>query len=490
MSINIPYLKYIQGGGSMEAFREVSLRYTTHMCVVITDTNDAQTNQAVDRLVNEYNVPREYIAVKAAEIDDFEPINGAGVLITNKHSSSVYATIRKISSIKSNNFAVWDEPDYDAPGHLYSSEKVSKHNTLNKLRQLINEVHYVTATVAGLVISDIVFDTPKIIPKDQKYLDFNDFIHVNVGDEDVQEMLVNGVVSPTLKNFIQATAHEGLFVRTCRKIHDMSQVQKTIQDLVPDVEVEVLNGTNKHLDFKNFKGVLISHQMAERGVTFPHLKHMIIDVSPTTTQPAIVQAWRVLGYNKISSQGNKVAGSNDTLRRCRVAFKFEDELRSLLKEYYNDPITRQEQVMTLEMDLKMNILPKNKSNAYSTKQLAPYKQIQTVEYSKEVEDVFIKAGVLHFKVVEGNGEWYKGGDRSTEKAISDIINNAPQSSSGLNRSTYQRVSPEYALERLSTKEKIKSINPQWGHVFDPVTGKPVYLTLWEKEDIAKYAFTR
>ena len=59
-----------------------------------------------------------------------------------------------------------------------------------------------------------------------------------------------------------------------------------------------------------------------------------------------------LGYNKISIQGNKVAGSNDTLRRCRVAFKFEDELRSLLKEYYNDPVTRQEQVMTLEMDLK------------------------------------------------------------------------------------------------------------------------------------------
>ena len=49
-----------------------------------------------------------------------------------------------------------------------------------------------------------------------------------------------------------------------------------------------------------------------------------------------------------------------------------------------------------------------------------------------------------------------------KKAISDIINNAPQSSSSLNRSTYQKVSPEYALERLSTKEKIKSINPQWG----------------------------
>ena len=79
MSINIPYLKHIQGGGSMEAFREVSIRYTTHMCVVITDTNDAQTNQALDRLVNEYNVPRECIAVKAAEIDDFEPIKGAGV---------------------------------------------------------------------------------------------------------------------------------------------------------------------------------------------------------------------------------------------------------------------------------------------------------------------------------------------------------------------------------------------------------------------------
>ena len=64
----------------------------------------------------------------------------------------------------------------------------------------------------------------------------------------------------------------------------------------------------------------------------------------------------------------------------------------------------------------MNILPKNKSNAYSTKQLAPYKQIQTVEYSKEIEDAFIKAGLLHSKVVEGNGEWYKGGDRSTEKS--------------------------------------------------------------------------
>ena len=80
-------------------------------------------------------------------------------------------------------------------------------------------------------------------------MDFNDFIHVNVGDEDVQEMLVNGVVSPTLKNFIQATAHEGLFVRTCRKIDDMSQIQKTIQGLVPDVEVEVLKWNEQTFRF-------------------------------------------------------------------------------------------------------------------------------------------------------------------------------------------------------------------------------------------------
>ena len=54
----------------------------------------------------------------------------------------------------------------------------------------------------------------------------------------------------------------------------------------------------------------------------------------------------------------------------------------------------------------------------------------------------------------------------------------------------QNWAPEVSVFENDTKEKIKSINPQWGHVFDPVTGKPAYLTLWEKEDIAKYAFKR
>ena len=70
-----------------------------------------------------------------------------------------------MSGNPSNNFLLWDEPDYDAPGHTESSEKIKKHNHLNKVRLLANEVHYITATLAGLVVSPLVFNEPKIIDK-------------------------------------------------------------------------------------------------------------------------------------------------------------------------------------------------------------------------------------------------------------------------------------------------------------------------------------
>ena len=487
--IDIPYIKSVQGGGSMEGFREVSRKYKKMLCVVITDTNDAQTNQAKSRLLNEYGCDAAYIATKKNEIEKFSPINGGGILVSNKTEGSILATIKVMSGNPSNNFLLWDEPDYDAPGHTESSEKIKKHNHLNKVRLLANEVHYITATLAGLVVSPLVFNEPKIIDKKEGYLSFNDFNFVNLGDEDVSEMLISGDISPTLKKFIRRTAHEGLFVRTCREVANMALVKKSIQSLV-DVPVEVLNGSNKYLDYKNFKGVLISFAMGARGLTALHLRHGIFDISAGTTQPTVVQAWRMLGYDKIGSNGNYVAGSTETLARCRTAFKFEEELKNIMQKYYNDPVLRHEKIAELELDLKMTILPKNKSNGFITEIGPRYIQKQTLDYSSAVEDALIAAKVLHSKVVEGNGEWYKGGNRDTEKAISDIINNSPNSPSGLNKSNYQKISPEYALQRLSSKEQIKELKEQWGHIFDPITGKPIELTLWGEVEDKKYLFKR
>jgi hypothetical protein len=485
---DVAYIKEIQGGGSTEGYRYISSIYKEKMCIVITDTSNAQIRQAEDRLINDHGIDPNYIAIKYANIYAYD--KEVGVLIIDKQVRNIESVISKISGIRGKCFMLWDEPDYDAPGHTKSDKEIKKHEWLNKLRNLAGEVHYISATVAGLAVSEIAFTDIKHIPVDSNYLAYKDLKKKSVGDDDISEMLKTGDMSPTLRNFIIEKKHEGIFIRTERKVGDMSKVKRALESFVT-VPVECLNGDNKDLNFKDFKGILISYNMASRGITFPHLSHMICDVPPSSTQPTTLQSTRILGHHKKLLGGNFFVGTQQSLLHYDKAFEIEEKIKKVFVDNYDNPSKRMEEIRAIQLDYKMIILPKTKSNGYETVKNSQAKILEEIEYSKEMEDILINSGKMLVRVVKGNGEWYKGGNRPTDKAIEDIINNAPNSPSGLNKANYQKVSPQYALQRLVSKETIKGRSKQWWPKFNGKTGTPELLVLTdlETDEDEKYNFT-
>lgn len=485
---DIAYIKELQGGGSTEGYRHISGIYKEKLCIVITDTSNAQIMQAKDRLINDHAIDPDFIAVKHKEIYSY--YKQVGVIIIDKQVPNIKAVISKISGIRDACFALWDEPDYDAPGHTKSDiEKIKKHEWLNKLRNLVGEVHYISATVAGLAVSEIAFTDIKEIPVDSNYMSWKDLNKKSVGDDDVREMLKTGDMSPTLRRFILEKQHEGIFIRTERKIEDMSLVKRALQSIT-NVPVECLNGDNKALDFKNLKGILISYNMASRGITFPHLKHMIGDVPTSSTQPTTLQSARILGWYKSMPGGNYFVGSQESIRHYDKAFEIEEKIRKVFVDNYDNPIERMKSIRSIQLDYKMTILPKTKSNGYKTVKNTKAIVLEEIGYSEAMADALIAENKMFVKVVEGNGEWYKGGNRSTAKAIEDIINNPPNSPSGLNKADYQKVSPDYALKRIVSKKIIADHSKQWWPKFDSETGAPKSLVLTDMEiDDEKYNFT-
>lgn len=484
---DIAYIKELQGGGSTEGYRHISGIYKEKMCIVITDTSNAQIMQAKDRLINDHGIDPDFIAVKHKEIDSYD--KQVGVIIIDKQVPNIKAVISKIGGIRDACFALWDEPDYDAPGHTRSDTEIKKHEWLNKLRNLVGEVHYISATIAGLAVSEIAFTDVKEIPVNSNYMSWKDLKKKSVGDDDVREMLKTGDMSPTLRKFILEKQHEGIFIRTERKINDMSLVKKALQSIT-NVRVECLNGDNNELDFKNFKGILISYNMASRGITFPHLKHMIGDVPASSTQPTTLQSARILGWGKSMPGGNYFVGSQESIRHYDKAFEIEGKIRKVFVDNYDNPIERMEAIRSIQLDYKMTILPTTKSNGYKTVKNTKAIVLEELPYSESLAEDLISQGKMFVKVVEGNGEWYKGGDRSTAKAIEGIINNPPNSPSGLNKADYQKVSPDYALKRLVSKKIIAGHSKQWWPSFDSETGAPKSLVLTDvEEDDEKYNFT-
>ena len=477
------YIKYIQGGGSSEAVNYAIECYKDRTVLFVVDNLDVQLNQVKERLIA-LGVPPEFIYCKT-RIKQYR-IGTPGILIVNKHPSNLNAAIHAISSVRENNLLILDEPDRDAVGHQ-DSDKIPKDKLVNKLRSLCGEVEHITASTLAQVVSKINYQHTIEIPKESGYLSFEDLKPVCLGDEDVGEMLRTGKLSPTLEKFIIRNASEGILIRVDRLVKDMDLIKKSLQKRV-NVPVEVLNGTNR-IDPKTFKGILITFQMGERGVTFPHLRHIIVDFSKTAFQNVVVQAFRNLGYGKISKRQNEYAGNSFSIERAKTAFEIENKLQKIMRLHHNNHKKRWKKVQELEFEYKWQLL--GKSNKFKMIELE-FKQITEIPYSKAVEEGLIETGELNYTIVKGNGEWYKGGGRSREKAIRDIINNAPHSPSWLDKAEVQKISPKYAVKRLKDKKEIENQQTQWGFIFDPKTGEPIKLVLWKKmeEDSPKFQYTR
>lgn len=494
MTEHIGYIKDVQAGGSTKMLQLAAKNYKEKVVVFITDTSDVQTDQVETRAIHDHGIPEEHIYKKKDEINKAKGIINSGLIITNKHKSSLEATWSALPKDPSKVIIVWDEADYDAPGHDNSTGKqVLKHEHLNKLAKHAKEIHYVSATVAGLVVSDIAFTRIEPIENEEDYLGFSDCTLVSLGDEDVQEMLKTGEMSPTLKNFIIKHAHEGIFIRACREVEDMTAIVESLKKLNLGVDVATLNGGTKHnIDPKTFSGILTSFQMGARGVSFPKLKHTIQDYANTTSQPAIVQSLRNLGYGKKLKE-NFILASTSSLSILEDAFAVEEKMKKILAKYPGDPEERKKEVREMQLDKYLCILPKEKGNSFINRTSKNRFEIKTkLPYTKQLEKALQATGDLLVSIEETkNSKYLTWGGRSFKKVVQNFLNTPPSSSVWLERSDLQYISPTLSIRRLVSKEVLAEKSESWGFLLDETTGEPTHIALFElfEEPQLSYSFT-
>ena len=493
----IAYIKDVQAGGSVQMLKLAAENYKSKTVLFITDTSEVQTDQVEYRAVNDFGIPKDKIYKKKAEIIKAKGIIKSGLVIINKTKSSIEAAWSALPKDPEDVIIVWDEADYDAPGH--NSDKGSdivKHALLSKLCKHSNEVHFMTATTAGLVVSDISFTEVRVIQTSESYLGFEECELVRLGEEDVPDMLIKGELSPTLKNRFLDSAHEGVIIRTSRKLEDHSNIQNSLKTLDPNIPISVLNGNTKDtLDPRTVTGVVIAHQMAARGVSFPNICHAIVNFSKTTPQPTIVQALRNLGYGK-RKEKNYIIGSNESIYLVEEAFALEKTLKNILEEFPGDPEKRKEAVRNLRLDENLCILPKAKGNGFKHKKSRSNYQITTrFTYSKEMETALINAKQLFVSIVEtpeykktGSLGW---GSRAFDRQVRTFLNHPPNSNVWLERPDLQYVTDDISIKRLVSKDYLSSLKSTWGFILDEETGEPLEIACFElyEEPIVTNSFT-
>ena len=493
----IAYIKDVQAGGSVQMLKLAAENYKSKTVLFITDTSEVQTDQVEYRAVNDFGIPKDKIYKKKAEIIKAKGIIKSGLVIINKTKSSIEAAWSALPKDPEDVIIVWDEADYDAPGH--NSDKGSdivKHALLSKLCKHSNEVHFMTATTAGLVVSDISFTDVQVIQTSESYLGFEECELVRLGEEDVPDMLIKGELSPTLKNRFLDSAHEGVIIRTSRKLEDHSNIQNSLKTLDPNIPISVLNGNTKDtLDPRTVTGVVIAHQMAARGVSFPNICHAIVNFSKTTPQPTIVQALRNLGYGK-RKEKNYIIGSNESIYLVEEAFALEKTLKNILEEFPGNPEKRKEAVRNLRLDENLCILPKAKGNGFKHKKSRSNYQITTrFTYSKEMETALINAKQLFVSIVETPEDKKTGslgwGSRAFDRQVRGFLNHPPNSKVWLERSDLQYVTDDISIKRLVSKDYLSSLKNIWGFILDEETGEPLEIVCFElyEEPIVTNSFT-
>ena len=488
---HIAYNKYIQSGGSTRALKEIQEFYRDRVCVFIADTSDVQCEQVLYRAEKEFGIPRDFIWYKTDEIKKRGDINQPGVIICNKTPSSLKTLWTKIPQDKSLVDIYCDESDYDCPGYEKQMSTVQKDDLLNKLYRHSHRVTHISATCIAYCISDINFDTLIDIPVSKEYLAWKEIQQVSVGDDDMQEMLLSGNLSPTVENFIIKFSGEGILIRTNRKIEDMFLIQKALKNLVPGVEVNVLNGKTKDsVNPRTVGGILIVYNMASRGITFPNLAHMIYDSTKGAPQPAEVQAaGRCLGYNKRLEGGNFLLATQKILNKLNACFDLEEKCKAIFKKYYNDVSERHKAIMQLEIDRNIVILPKGKENGIrKDKEDLFVKQHAKVPYIKELEELLIEEGkLLHRLVFTDNPGFPKWGGGRWHY----MVNQPPQGNIKLDRYPSQHVGPNITVKCLVSKKEVEALTTQWMHVISEegvCTHLALVELLEEPKDTCTYIF--
>lgn len=483
--------KKVQQGGSTWALKRC-LENRNRLNVFICDTSDTQVNQVRVRLL-ESGVRSSDLVIKD-EINKYSIKDDelyTKIIIINKHPSysERLALILSIAkSMYNGTVLYWDESDYDSPNYEMPDPKSQKDVILTALARHCKEVVMITATVAGLALSETDFDKaieleePK--PEDN-FLEFKDLKNIPVDKEYLIDFLSgNKLTDPKIENFLTKYQPEGILVRAEHKIEGMQNIQAQLADR--GFKTSVLAG-DSYVDPRTVRNILISYKMALRGITFLFIHHMILALPKNPTFADLVQLLRLLGWGKKLKTGNFIMCSPEDWQKIKDAHVAEEIYKKSLELYADDHVKRH--AWLKEQDFPKGLpLPNSKLNGWKrkTKQYTHEPVGNKIPYSPQAEQILNMQGQLaEVLTTVPNTEDIKWGGRPFEKIISDMINQSPGGKARLERGDVQRVRNGQAIKRIKTKNELAEADLLYGLVFED---NEWFFQQWKK--IAKTAKTR
>jgi hypothetical protein len=482
--------KKVQQGGSSWALNNC-LQNRDRLNLFICDTSDVQVTQVVDRLLKS-GVPSSDLVIKDEvnkySIKDKELYTK--IIIINKHPT--YADrIALILSLarKHHNGTVlyWDESDYDSPFYDLPDENSNKDIILTALASHCKEVVMITATVAGLGLSETdfggVIELDKPRPKD-KFLEFKDLENLPIDKDYLIDFLSgNKLTDPKIEDFLTKYQSEGILIRANHLIEGMENIHTQLTD--KGFKTSVLAG-NSYVDPTSVKDILISYKMALRGITFPNMHHMVLALPKNPTFADLVQLLRILGWNK-KLDNNYVMCSIEDWQKIKDAHTAEEIYKQSLELYADNHVKRH--AWLKEQSFPQGLpLPNSKLNGWKrkTKHYTHEPVGNKIPYSPQAEEILnIQGQLAEVITTVPNTEDIKWSGRSFEKIISDMINQSPGGKARLERGDVQRVRNGQAIKRIKTKEELVEADLLYGLVFED---NEWFFQQWRK--IVKTAKTR
>ena len=482
--------KKVQQGGSSWALNNC-LQNRDRLNLFICDTSDVQVTQVVDRLLKS-GVPSSDLVIKDEinkhSIKDKELYTK--IIIINKHPTYAdrIALILSLAEKHHNGTVLyWDESDYDSPFYDLPDENSNKDIILTALASHCKEVVMITATVAGLALSETdfggVIELDKPRPKD-KFLEFKDLVNVPIDKDYLIDFLSgNKLTDPKIEDFLRTYQREGILIRANHLIEGMENIHTQLTD--KGFKTSVLAG-NSYVDPTSVKDILISYKMALRGITFPHMHQMVVALPKNPTFADLVQLLRILGWNK-KLDNNYVMCSVEDWQKIKDAHTAEEIYKQSLELYASDHVKRH--AWLKEQSFPQGLpLPNSKLNGRkrNTKHYTHEPVGNKIPYSPQAEQILnIQGQLAEVLTTVPNTDDIKWGGRSFEKIISDLINQSPGGKARLERGDVQRVRNGQAIKRIKEQRELAEADLLYGLVFED---NEWFFQQWKK--IAKTAKTR
>lgn len=299
-------IKQIQGGGTSAGIEQAKDNEEGLTIYLIPD-RIAVLNDVTRKMKKAEIEPNRILSIR-----DLQEINPAKTdmrskIIVATSNYKYHDTLLELAAHRDHKndyfkLGIWEEFDQDGPGYTQHGAKIPlKDMNRNQVTNCMDHVNCISATLLGAVISDMSFDTAGEIVVGPDYLSFEELTPVFIENEDLNKLL-KGEVSKRLLPFFEAYHEEGILCTVDKYIENHGIIRKGLSNM--GVESTIRNSENNLVQPWDAKGVYIGYDAFPRSVSVPHLAHMLLDFSETTTNSTALQRLRTLGYNKRRPNGN------------------------------------------------------------------------------------------------------------------------------------------------------------------------------------------